>query len=243
MGAARTSRAPPDGLDDRLDVLADFFNDDLVRAEDLDADVGPHAGGEHFDAVDDGLGEDVAPAGNLDNARHFIVDQVSLRSALALPEENAILERLFQVRTQCPKGLQRFGFMRFAELRPDRMHDESLGLVSFGGASQKTGSLGALDGFLNRVPGVGLDPLVEEFPVDLVNLTAPELQPLGVDSLQHFSAERFRRGAKEFKARGQGPSGAAFLYRQSIAGFQPDPTALEQGRLISGFFLVGKDGA
>ena len=36
-----------------------------VAAEHLHADVGPHAGREHLDAVDDRLGEDVLPAGHL----------------------------------------------------------------------------------------------------------------------------------------------------------------------------------
>ena len=60
-----------------------------VRAEDLDADVGPHAGREHLDPVDDRLGEDVAPAGHLQDAAHLVIDQVALRPAGPRPQEHA----------------------------------------------------------------------------------------------------------------------------------------------------------
>ena len=63
---------------------------DLVEvvAEDLHADHRAHAGGQHVDAVDDRLRPDVAPAGHLGDAVHFL-DQVVLG---LLPEEHLLGE-------------------------------------------------------------------------------------------------------------------------------------------------------
>ena len=80
-----------DRLERRFDVLADAVDRVQVGAEDLDADVGAHAGREHFDAVDDRLGEDVAPAGHLQHAAHFVVDQIALGAGLPRPEKDAVL--------------------------------------------------------------------------------------------------------------------------------------------------------
>src|SRR5207302_10006308 len=73
---------PVDRLQGGLDLLAHAVNCGQIRAEHLDADVGAHAGGEHLDAINDGLGEDVGPAGDLQDPAHLVIHQVALRSAL-----------------------------------------------------------------------------------------------------------------------------------------------------------------
>ena len=84
-----------DGLEGRFDFFADFVNGFEIGAEDFDADIGADAGGEHFDAVDDGLGEDVAPAGNLKHLLvHFVIDEVAFAAGLAGPEEDVIAKLL-----------------------------------------------------------------------------------------------------------------------------------------------------
>jgi hypothetical protein len=60
---------------------------DLVQivAEDLDADHGPHAGGQHVDAVNDGLRPDVGPARHPHHAVHFLEQVV-----LGLPPQKQV---------------------------------------------------------------------------------------------------------------------------------------------------------
>ena len=88
---------PADRLDRLLDLPANAVDGVEVRTEDLDADIGPDAGREHLDAVDDWLSEDVAPAGHLEDAAHLVIDQVALRPAGTRPEQNALAERLLQL--------------------------------------------------------------------------------------------------------------------------------------------------
>ena len=70
--------------------LADAVDRLQIGSEDLDADVGPHAGREHVDAVDNRLRKDVAPTGHLQHAAHFVIDQVAFWSGLSRPEEGRV---------------------------------------------------------------------------------------------------------------------------------------------------------
>ena len=68
-----------DRLECGFDIFAHLVDRFQIGAKHLDADVGAHAGRQHIDAVDDRLGEDVAPAGHLQHAEvHFVVDQIAL---------------------------------------------------------------------------------------------------------------------------------------------------------------------
>ncbi len=90
IGAAMTSRAPWMGLQGDFDLLANSVDRVEVGPEYLHANVGADAGREHLDAVDDRLREDVAPAGHLQHASHFIVDQIALGTSLPRPEKHAL---------------------------------------------------------------------------------------------------------------------------------------------------------
>src|SRR5205807_1172229 len=57
-----------DRLEGGLNFLADAVDNFEVRSEDLYSDIGTHAGGQHVNAVDDRLGEDIGPAGDLQHS-------------------------------------------------------------------------------------------------------------------------------------------------------------------------------
>src|SRR5262249_46697889 len=84
----------PDWLQDLLDLFAHLVNSLQVRAENLDADLGAHAGREHVDAVGNGLGPDVAPTGDLHHGIDFL-HQVPFRTGLPSPEQEFLRERPF----------------------------------------------------------------------------------------------------------------------------------------------------
>ena len=92
-----------DGLEHGFDLLAHAVDRIQIGTEYFHADIGAYAGRKHFDAVDDRLRENVAPAGNLQYAAHFIVDKIALRARLARPEEDVVFEWLFQLLAQFGK--------------------------------------------------------------------------------------------------------------------------------------------
>ena len=122
IGAAIDIAGAVDRLERGFDLLADAVDRVQIGAEDLDADIGAHAGREHFDAVDDRLREDVAPAGHLQHAAHFVIDQIALGARLSRPEEDAVAETAFPA----PREVEQTAQMRrrsnvVAELRFERL--------------------------------------------------------------------------------------------------------------------------
>ena len=115
-----------DRFQGRFDRLADLVDRVQVFAEHLHADVGAHARGKHFDAIDDRLREDVAPAGHLENPPHFVIDKVALRAGLPGPEEDGVGKFFVQVRTQCVKRLESYFVEVLAKLRFDDFLRKSL---------------------------------------------------------------------------------------------------------------------
>ena len=161
IGAATTSRAPRMGFSTRSTSLANFDNRIEVRPKHFDADVGPHAGREHLDPVDDRLREDVAPAGHLQDAAHFIVDEVALRAAGPLPEEYAGLEWFFQFLADRLERDKRGRIVWLAKLDVERLGRESLGFLAVWGRSKQFQPAAALEQFLDGVPRERLGPAIE----------------------------------------------------------------------------------
>src|SRR5204863_336614 len=139
---------------------------------------GPHASRKHFDAVDDRLREDIAPAGNLDDARHLVIHEIAFGASLALPKKNPVLEGPFKARSQGQERLEGILVMRMPELRADRFDYEPFGFLVFGRAAQEGRILGTLDSFLNGEPAKGFDAPIEKFPVDFLNVVSPQLGTL-----------------------------------------------------------------
>ena len=99
MGAAITSRAPLIGF--RAASIS-------LQTRSIVSKSGPNTltpmsvrtpGREHLDAIDDRLRKNVAPAGHLQHAPHFVVDQVALGAGLPRPEEDGVRKFLVQVCT------------------------------------------------------------------------------------------------------------------------------------------------
>ena len=178
IGAATTSRAPLSGLTAASISLQTRSIVVQVGAEDLDADVGAHAGREHLDAVDDRLREDVAPAGHLQDAAHLVVDQVALRPALSRPEEDTRSRTAFPAPARsATNGAKRCRVVRLAELAPASTASAKRAVSSPCAAPFSSAwSLARLGQFLQGVPGEGLDAAVEQLPVDLLDALAPQVE-------------------------------------------------------------------
>ena len=191
IGAAIDVAGAVDRLERRFDLLADAVDRVQIGAEDFDADVGAHAGREHFDAVDDGLGEDVAPAGHLQHAAHLVVDQVALGAGLrgqrktcslngfSSSSRNAIerreiacVELLVRVRawTACGKA---------SRLR------RRVGAS----ASSDCALVAALASSSRAYQVISLGAAVEQLPVDLVDALAP----VAAAARASMSLEQLRR--------------------------------------------------
>ncbi len=107
IGSAITSLGTGDRLERLLDLLADPVDRLQVGAEDLDADLGADAGGEHVDAVDDRLRPDIAPAGHLHHAVHLVSTRSPLGPPLRGQRQQLPGEGLLQLLAEGDEGLQR----------------------------------------------------------------------------------------------------------------------------------------
>jgi hypothetical protein len=174
----------------RLDVLADAVDCVQIGAKHLDADVGADPGGEHFDAVDDGLGKDVAPSRHLQHPPHLVIDEVSLGPGFSRPEEDPVVERFDGIFVDRQKGLERLAAALAAELPLDGLRGELLEQGAVGGSLGEFRRESGLGNFFHGVLRKGLGAAVEKLPVDTVDSLLPERRAALVDGLEQFAGER-----------------------------------------------------
>src|SRR5262249_28449878 len=160
------------------------------------------------------LRKDIAPAGHLENAAKFIIDQVPLGTALSWPEEHLGCKGLLEIihhRCERPRSA---GIALLAQLTLDGFSHKPFRLVSMLGTGTERDRIRRFYYLFKAEPGVGFNAAVKEFPVDLLDAFLPALGALGQHAPQHLLGKGLGLDAERLGGPGEQPLPPRLLERE-----------------------------